>query len=28
MALGLWLGRAQRERAAREPRGVPAEAGP
>ncbi|MGH7397791.1 MAG: hypothetical protein ACRELW_09650 [Candidatus Rokuibacteriota bacterium] len=28
MALGLWLGHAQRERAAREPHGVPAEAGP
>ena len=26
VALGLWLGRAQRERAAREPHGVPAEA--
>jgi AAA family ATP:ADP antiporter len=26
MALALWLGRAQRERAAREPHGVPAEA--
>ena len=28
MALALWLGRAQRERAAREPHGVPAEARP
>ena len=28
MALGLWLGHAQRERAAREPRGAPAEARP
>ncbi len=28
MALGLWLGYAQRERAAREPRDAPAEAGP
>lgn len=28
MALGLWLGHAQRERAARERLGVPAEAGP
>jgi len=28
MALGLWLGHAQRERAAREPHGAPAEAGP
>lgn len=28
VALGLWLGRAQRERAAREPHGVPAGAGP
>lgn len=28
VALGLWLGHAQRERAAREPRGAPAEAAP
>ncbi|MBI4206370.1 MAG: MFS transporter [Betaproteobacteria bacterium] len=28
MALGLWLGYAQRERAAREPHGIPAEAAP
>jgi AAA family ATP:ADP antiporter len=28
VALGLWLGHAQRERAAREPQGAPAEAGP
>ncbi|MGH7414629.1 MAG: NTP/NDP exchange transporter, partial [Candidatus Rokuibacteriota bacterium] len=28
MALGVWLGHAQRERAARERLGVPAEAGP